>query len=63
MGKSKRKREKWEEEKEEDGDKKIDYIEALGYDQLLSIRGSQASPDKPSQTHDLKFRNEKKMGK
>lgn len=40
MGKSETEREKHEGEREEDGDKKIDSTEALGYDQLFSIRGS-----------------------
>lgn len=52
-----KKREMGRGEREEDGDKKTDSIEALGYDHF-SIRGSQVNPEEPSQTHDLKFRND-----
>lgn len=44
VGKSETKREKWEGERE-DRDKRINSIEALGYDQLFSKRGSQAKPE------------------
>lgn len=46
-GKVKTERGKREGEREKDEDNNTDTIEALGYEQLFSTRGSQANPGKP----------------